>query len=89
MRNHKSTDQQSAIFAGARLVLALFVLAFAGAAAPAQDRSSNPVQGSELGRENLSRVAASTADVKAVLLKDTGLLRKTRPVTGRSSATAI
>lgn len=42
-----------------------------------QDRSatsSTVVQGSELGRENLSRVAASAADVKAVLLKDTGLL---------------
>src|SRR6266849_4500574 len=74
MRNHKSTNQQSAIFAGARLVLALFVLALAGTVVRAQERTSNPVQGSELGRENLSRVAASTADVKAVLLKDTGLL---------------
>ena len=46
-------------------------------AARSQDRSStspNVVPGSELGRENLSRVAASAADVKAVLLKDTGLL---------------
>src|SRR5689334_25195604 len=40
----------------------------------AQDRQPPVAQTSELGRENLSRVAASAADIKAVLLKDTGLL---------------
>ena len=39
-----------------------------------QGRQAGPVQSSELGRENLSRVAASATDIKAVLLKDTGLL---------------
>jgi polysaccharide export outer membrane protein len=55
----------------------LFALACT-AAARSQERnptsSSNIVPSSELGRENLSRVAASAADIKAVLLKDTGLL---------------
>jgi protein involved in polysaccharide export with SLBB domain len=40
----------------------------------AQDHQSTPVPVSELGRENLSRVAASAADVKAVLLRDAGLM---------------
>jgi len=41
--------------------------------------------GPELGtrRENLSRVAASAADIKAVLLKDTGLLVETEEVGGK------
>src|SRR5713101_2020023 len=39
----------------------------------AQERRSAPAQASELGRENLSRVAASAADIKTVLIKDAGL----------------
>jgi polysaccharide biosynthesis/export protein len=50
------------------------MLCYSGSVSFAQDRQSSPLQGSELGRENLSRVAASAADIKAVLLKDTGLL---------------
>jgi polysaccharide export outer membrane protein len=60
-----------------RLLSVACFLALACAAARSQDRtspSSNVVQSSELGRDNLSRVAASAADVKTVLLKDTGLL---------------
>jgi len=60
-----------------RLLGAVCFFALACGAARSQDRtapSSNVVQSSELGRDNLSRVAASAADVKAVLLKDTGLL---------------
>jgi protein involved in polysaccharide export with SLBB domain len=62
-----------------RLVFVIFVFALASTATRSQDRtststSSPEVPRSELGRENLSRVAASAADVKAVLLKDTGLL---------------
>jgi len=52
----------------------LLVYAFFCGASSAQDRRSGPVPGSELGRDNLSRVAASAADIKAVLLKDTGLM---------------
>jgi len=40
----------------------------------AQDRQSTPVPTSELGRENLSWVAASAADIKTVLQRDPGLL---------------
>src|SRR5258707_10264226 len=60
-----------------RLLCVACCLALACTAARSQDRaatSSNVVQSSELGRDNLSRVAASAADVKAALLKDTGLL---------------
>jgi polysaccharide export outer membrane protein len=56
------------------LLCVLWIYAFCCAASRAQDRTSTPVSGSELGRDNLSRVAASAADIKAVLLKDTGLM---------------
>src|SRR5258706_411248 len=62
---------------GLRLPVAAFILALTCTATRSQERtspSSSVVQSSELGRENLSRVAASAADIKAVLLKDTGLL---------------
>jgi protein involved in polysaccharide export with SLBB domain len=42
--------------------------------ARAQDRQSTPVPTSELGRENLSWVAASAADIKTVLQRDPGLM---------------
>ncbi|HYA89561.1 MAG TPA: polysaccharide biosynthesis/export family protein, partial [archaeon] len=42
--------------------------------AAGQSQSSVRIQGSELGRENLSRVAASAAEIKIVLVKDPGLL---------------
>jgi polysaccharide biosynthesis/export protein len=40
----------------------------------AQERQSGTGQISELGRENLSRAAASATDIKAVLIKDAGLM---------------
>ncbi|HEY4816243.1 MAG TPA: SLBB domain-containing protein [Candidatus Acidoferrum sp.] len=40
----------------------------------AQERQSGTRQISELGRENLSRAAASATDIKAVLIKDAGLM---------------
>jgi protein involved in polysaccharide export with SLBB domain len=40
----------------------------------AQERQSGRAQVSELGRENLSRAAASATDIKAVLIKDAGLM---------------
>src|SRR6266851_10315804 len=39
-----------------------------------QDRQSTPVPTSELGRENLSLVAASPGDIKTVLQRDPGLM---------------
>src|ERR1700689_5394845 len=38
------------------------------------NRQKSAVPPSELGRDNLSRVAASAADIKTVLVKDTGLM---------------
>jgi polysaccharide export outer membrane protein len=64
-------------FSGKRFACAALLLAVGCSAVRAQDRastSSTVVQGSELGRDNLTHVAASAADVKAVLVKDTGLL---------------
>src|SRR5882762_1987485 len=40
----------------------------------AQERQTNSRQISELGRENLSRAAASATDLKAILIKDAGLM---------------
>src|SRR6266849_1562841 len=60
-----------------RLLGVVCLLSLGCPAARSQDRtspSSSVVASSELGRDNLSRVAASAADVKAALLKDTGLL---------------
>src|ERR1700691_1622427 len=42
--------------------------------ANAQTQSPAQLPSSDLGRENLSRVAASTSELKTVLLKDTGLM---------------
>jgi protein involved in polysaccharide export with SLBB domain len=43
-------------------------------AARAQTERPNPMPSSELGRENLSRVAASAGEIKAILFKDAGLM---------------
>ena len=42
--------------------------------ARAQQRNNNTTNTSDLGLQNLSRVAASAAEVKSVLLKDSGLM---------------
>ena len=60
-----------------RLLGVVCFVALTCTAVRSQDRTATApgaVPSSELGRDNLSRVAASAADVKAVLLKDTGLL---------------
>jgi len=43
-------------------------------AARAQERNNNPTNASDLALQNLSRVAASASEIKAVLEKDTGLM---------------
>jgi len=45
-----------------------------GSAGLSQERRPGPVQTSELGRENLSRAAGSAADLKAILIRDAGLM---------------
>src|SRR6202521_2372065 len=52
--------------------LGIFVLLIP--AAQAQQRNDNTRSTSDLGVQNLSRVAASAAELKAVLLKDPGLM---------------
>jgi polysaccharide export outer membrane protein len=52
----------------------LAVLFLSCSASRGQETRPTPMPNSELGRENLSRVAASAADIKTILLKDTGLM---------------
>jgi polysaccharide export outer membrane protein len=52
----------------------LSVLLLCASLGRAQERQSGTPQISELGRENLSRAAASATDIKAVLIKDAGLM---------------
>lgn len=56
--------------AGAVLCLALVFCC----ATRAQDHRQSPMPSSELGQENMSLVAASPADIKAVLTEDAGLM---------------
>src|ERR1700738_2292579 len=56
------------------LLCFLSVLLLCASLARAQERQSGTGQISELGRENLSRAAASATDIKAVLIKDAGLM---------------
>jgi protein involved in polysaccharide export with SLBB domain len=58
----------------ASVVVLVVALALVCGALSAQTQRPGPVATSDLGRENLSRVAASATELKAVLLKDTGLL---------------
>jgi polysaccharide biosynthesis/export protein len=51
----------------------LFVLAFS-CAVNAQQKNNNATTISELATQNLSRVAATTAEIKSILLKDSGLM---------------
>jgi polysaccharide biosynthesis/export protein len=53
----------------------IFILALMfGGTTAAQNQSTVPIVSSELGRENLGLVAASATEIKAVLVKDAGLL---------------
>jgi polysaccharide biosynthesis/export protein len=61
-------------FRAKSFVPCFLLLLFLAGAAHAQDNQIPPLQTSELGRENLSRAAATATEIKAVLLKDTGLL---------------
>src|SRR5258706_15665319 len=81
MRNrglqNRSTKAGFRLRRGLRLLSVSFIFALACTATRSQERtstSSAAVPSSELARQNLSRVAASAADIKAVLLRDTGLL---------------
>jgi len=58
-------------FLASLIPLSLFVCA---GIAKAQDHRPAPIASSELAQENMSLVAASPADIKAVLVKDAGLM---------------
>src|SRR5580692_7680590 len=59
---------------------ALSLIVFLSGASTTRSQQDDPrrqkpvTPNSELGRENLSRVAASAADIKTILVKDTGLM---------------
>src|SRR5580698_5491369 len=56
------------------VVCILIACALGCHAASAQNQRPSPTIGSDLGRDNLSRVAASAAELKAVLLTEVGLM---------------
>jgi polysaccharide biosynthesis/export protein len=56
------------------IICVLVALGFGCSAIRAQNQRPAPTTGSDLGRDNLSRVAASAAELKAVLLTEVGLM---------------
>jgi polysaccharide biosynthesis/export protein len=56
------------------ILCVLIATLFTGIASSAQNQRPAPLPSSDLGRENLGRVAASAAELKAVLIKDEGLM---------------
>src|ERR1700689_5463858 len=57
-----------------RVICALLALGLGCSALRGQNQRPTPTIGSDLGRDNLSRVAASAAELKAVLLTEVGLM---------------
>ena len=57
-----------------RIAVTLAAVALGCSAMSAQTQRSTPRPSSDLGRDNLSRVAASATELKAVLIKDSGLM---------------
>ena len=76
MRIHCRAELFNSIFRCGKTTLLFFAaLAFASGVLHAQERSTTRVvPSSELARENMSRVAASAAEIKTILVKNTGLL---------------
>src|SRR5271156_501766 len=56
------------------ILMAMFASGLGCSATLAQNQRPAPTTGSDLGRDNLSRVAASAAELKAVLLTEVGLM---------------
>src|SRR5271156_6158644 len=76
-----ATNQEIIRVLGKRIpkaTCALIAVLFGCIATPAQNQRVTPMPSSDLGRDNLSRVAASAADLKVILLKDAGLLVELR-----------
>src|ERR1700685_2610477 len=71
-------ENRNRAWRNARLAVSLMALVLVSATVVRDQNETNrqkpAVPPSELGRDNLSRVAASAADIKTVLVKDTGLM---------------
>ena len=63
--------QRRSFFVATGLLLLVVCL---GPAIPAQQRNNNTTNSSDLAAQNLSRVAASAAEIRAILVKDAGLM---------------
>jgi polysaccharide export outer membrane protein len=75
MNHSKNASAARCAGASARgVICALLALGLGGSALRAQNQRTTPTIGSDLGRDNLSRVAASAAELKAVLLTEVGLM---------------
>jgi polysaccharide export outer membrane protein len=74
--NHRFFDRQRTIKKRSPYVIAALLILVVRyiPVARAQQRNNNTSNNSDLALQNLSRVAASAAEVKAVLLKDSGLM---------------
>ena len=73
MRAMRIAGKSAARQVGATVALIALALG-CGSAALAQNQRPGPTAGSDLGRDNLSRVAASAAELKAILLTEVGLM---------------
>jgi polysaccharide export outer membrane protein len=73
---HQLSDRQRTVNNRRSIVIAgfLFLVACCAPALRAQQQNNDPTKTSELAMQNLSRVAASAAEIKSVLLKDSGLM---------------
>ena len=71
MLNHQWSRERHGLYAAVGFLL---LLAQFAPAAHAQQRRNTPAATSDLALQNMSRVAASAAELKTVLLKDSGLL---------------
>src|SRR6201992_3962755 len=71
-------ENRNRAWRNARLAVSLMAFVLVSATVVRAQNETNrqkpAVPPSELGRDNLSRVAASAADIKTVLVKDTGLM---------------
>ena len=73
---HQLSDRQRTMNKRSSIVITGFLLLVAccAPAVRAQQQNNDPTKTSDLAMQNLSRVAASAAEVKSVLLKDSGLM---------------
>src|ERR1700677_1162435 len=78
MRMDENQNRTGSVWRGGRLIVSLIMVFLVSATVARAQNETNrqkpAAPPSEWGRDNLSRVAASAADIKTVLVKDTGLM---------------